>query len=157
MHLIVYSSKFTGSSSSATEVLDQIVAAAEERNRDAGISGILLFQNGYFLQALEGDEIIVRSVFQKIQSDRRHSELVLHADQSIASRSFYNWSMDGFAIDDPELFDSETIGVLQKLYNKTFELNPKALIEFIKSIIDEIDTFKIQMDHNMFPKTTKPK
>lgn len=143
MHLIVYSSKMQSTGLSDKQVLDDIITTALKRNAQENLTGVLLFENGYFLQAIEGEEGALRSVFESIKDDKRHGDLYCHVDQEIDERSFTNWSMETFRIDNPDIFDTENIGIIRKLYERTFKMNSRSLIEFIKNILDEIDTFKI--------------
>ncbi len=146
MHVIIYSSKARCSQAGANEMVAEIVTTAKSRNAALSVTGVLLFQSGYFLQAIEGDEKALRRLYESIKTDPRHSDINLHVDQPIEERSFDKWQMDAFTIDTSTVFDSEAIGIIQRLYDKTFEMNPRALIEFIKTIVDEVDTFKIQSD-----------
>lgn len=85
-------------------VLDDILTASRRNNAMMGITGLLLYIDGGFLQMLEGDELVLRELYSRISSDRRHSELRLMLDRESAVRTFPGWSM-GFerpCMDDPE-------------------------------------------------------
>jgi hypothetical protein len=51
-----------------TELLDN----SDNSNNDLGIKGILLFNEGNFLQVLEGEERVVNNLYEKIARDDRH-------------------------------------------------------------------------------------
>lgn len=57
------------------------------------VSGMLLYRNGQFMQALEGEKSKVEALFKKISSDDRHNEIVTLARKNIVERVFSNWSM----------------------------------------------------------------
>ena len=57
------------------------------------VTGLLLYGKGTFLQALEGDEAIVASLYEKIKRDTRHTEVTCLSRKTIARRSFPGWSM----------------------------------------------------------------
>ncbi len=143
MHLIVYISKFAQNSDSAETVLSNIVEYSKHRNKELGITGVLFYENGHFLQALEGDENIIRSKYEKISRDQRHDEVIKIIDKPIESRSFPDWSLDTFYIDSPALIDTDTIVSFQKLYEHCFQMDSKNLMDFIKQMVNELDTFKI--------------
>jgi hypothetical protein len=54
---------------------------------------MLLYQNGSFLQVLEGDRTIVEHVFAKIETDPRHKRVTKMILESIDERAFGSWSM----------------------------------------------------------------
>jgi hypothetical protein len=84
--------------STATELLTvpQLVDLLEEirpRNHALGLTGMLLYSGGNIIQALEGPDAGVESVFSSIESDARHTEVkVLHRGPT-DHRVFEDWSM----------------------------------------------------------------
>jgi hypothetical protein len=95
MHQIVYTSAATERFSSAD--LERLLLGARKRNRMLGVSGMLVFHAGTFLQALEGEKRAVSEIFASIASDRRHDNIaVLHRGPGFDQRIFGDWSM-GFA------------------------------------------------------------
>ena len=82
--------------------LGQILAVARKKNGQLGVSGILLYEAGSFLQVLEGDEAVVRELFQTIERDERHFRVKVIEAQPIRERSFSAWTM-GFVALHPRL------------------------------------------------------
>ena len=67
------------------------------RNKAVGVTGMLVFHDGAFLQAIEGEKRAVNEIFARIQNDPRHGDLVvLHRGPGPEQRVFGEWSM-GFA------------------------------------------------------------
>jgi hypothetical protein len=62
-------------------------------NRKLDITGILLHKNDEFMQLLEGPESVVLSLFERIENDPRHTNVVVVAHEEIDERQFSNWSM----------------------------------------------------------------
>lgn len=58
-------------------MLSDIFNVARSRNKAAQITGAMLITDHYFVQALEGDETAVRSLFDRISSDERHTDVGL--------------------------------------------------------------------------------
>jgi len=84
--------------------LDQVLTASRRNNAMMGITGLLLFIDGGFLQMLEGEERAVRELYTRITSDPRHRNTRLMLDREVPVRAFPEWSM-GFerpCMDDPE-------------------------------------------------------
>jgi Sensors of blue-light using FAD len=65
-------------------------------NERRGITGMLLYHKGLFLQVLEGGREELASLSEKIFEDPRHHDVEQIAFEPISKRSFSNWSM-GFA------------------------------------------------------------
>jgi len=95
MHQIVYTSSAKQEFSAAD--LKKLLVAARMRNKAVGVTGMLVFHDGAFLQALEGEKRAVNEIFARIQDDPRHGDLVvLHRGPGPEQRVFGEWSM-GFA------------------------------------------------------------
>jgi len=76
-------------------VLD-ILAASRRRNPAVGVTGALLFSDDCFAQSLEGPMAAVEALFEHIQMDERHDQVVVLEAGPISQRDFGDWSM-GFA------------------------------------------------------------
>jgi hypothetical protein len=77
--------------------LKRLLITSRMRNQAVGITGMLVYDHGVFLQALEGDASAVKATFERIERDARHRHVsVLFRDPSAPARSFGEWSM-GFA------------------------------------------------------------
>jgi hypothetical protein len=88
----------------APAALDNILTASRRNNALLGITGLLLYIDGGFLQMLEGEERALRELHGRICADRRHWDLRLMLDRESGARAFPGWSM-GFerpCMDDPE-------------------------------------------------------
>ncbi len=73
--------------------LMQLVDKASRRNKSLNITGVLSFDNGRFGQILEGKPSDVELLWEAIQRDPRHSNVVSLGMKRINSRRFANWSM----------------------------------------------------------------
>jgi len=64
------------------------------KNEQAEITGMLLFKDGSFMQALEGRKSVVIPLYEnKIKRDPRHTGIITLFQAEIAEREFPNWSM----------------------------------------------------------------
>ena len=66
---------------------------SQRNNAHAGITGILLYKRGRFMQFLEGPESEVRRIFSTIKNDPRHGNITVISEGMIPARQFPNWSM----------------------------------------------------------------
>jgi blue light- and temperature-responsive anti-repressor len=71
----------------------QILRAARRKNKEHNITGALLFNSGYFAQALEGPRLAIEQIFERIQRDPRHGEVTVLSSQTDGRRDFPEWSM----------------------------------------------------------------
>jgi hypothetical protein len=90
------------------EAVNAILTSARANNAMLGITGLLLYVEGGFLQLLEGDELAVRELYMRIAADRRHLDTRVMLDREATTRSFPGWAM-GFEC--PSLRDPETAGM----------------------------------------------
>lgn len=68
--------------------------AASEKNRQLGVTGILMASGGVFYQVLEGPVEQVDQLYSAIARDVRHTDiLLLESDDDVPERLFPNWSM----------------------------------------------------------------
>lgn len=73
--------------------IETILASSRRNNALVGVSGVLMFNAGYFTQVLEGPQQTIESTFERIQQDRRHGNVHLLEFASAPERSFQTWSM----------------------------------------------------------------
>lgn len=73
--------------------LDELLAQSRLKNDRLGISGMLLYKGGNWMQALEGAESTVREVFTEIAADPRHKGILMLIDGHQETRQFPGWSM----------------------------------------------------------------
>lgn len=77
---------------SETEIAGLLLRARAKNGR-LGISGLLLHDNGSFLQVLEGDAEVLHSLFATIALDRRHTRVVKLLNRPVHHRRFAEWQM----------------------------------------------------------------
>ncbi len=75
------------------DAIEKILAQSREYNPTCGITGILCYGGGIFLQAIEGGRMQVSELYGHIQRDARHKDVVLLHYEEIAERRFGGWTM----------------------------------------------------------------
>lgn len=102
----------------------RILSVARRRNGDEGLTGMLLFHEGRFLQILEGHPECVHACFDRIRRDPRHSDVWVLARMESPQRAFARWSMGLAMIEDvPEemagiLRDFDTVRARLRLFQE---------------------------------------
>lgn len=87
---LLYASRAVDTSLDAIET---ILAQSRQHNPECGITGILCYGGGIFLQAIEGGRMAVSELYGHIQKDPRHKDVVLLHYEEIAERRFGGWTM----------------------------------------------------------------
>jgi hypothetical protein len=87
---LLYCSRSVDTSDAAIE---SILSQARQHNPVSGITGILCYGGGIFLQAIEGGRMQVSELFGTIQRDQRHRDVALLHYEEIAERRFGGWTM----------------------------------------------------------------
>ncbi|MEM8922729.1 MAG: BLUF domain-containing protein [Actinomycetota bacterium] len=88
---LVYASSATRPFSEAE--LTELLEKARAKNESLGITGMLLYCDGCFIQAIEGDPEDVDRLYQRISRDRRHANPMLLYKGTQTERSFPTWTM----------------------------------------------------------------
>ena len=74
------------------ELVDLLVES-RARNADRGITGLLLYRQGRVMQMLEGDERVVRNLYDRIAMDVRHAGVTNVWSGLTTERRFPDWTM----------------------------------------------------------------
>lgn len=73
--------------------LRALLKQSREANAARGVSGMLLYRSGFFLQVLEGEPGQVRPLVARIAKDTRHKAFVVLDEKAVEQRDFGAWSM----------------------------------------------------------------
>ncbi|MCM0035625.1 MAG: BLUF domain-containing protein [Burkholderiaceae bacterium] len=101
----------------ASEETDAILDSSRQHNIANGITGILCYGGGIYLQAIEGGRNQVNDLYGHILRDARHKDVVLLHYEEITERRFGGWTMGKV-----NLSKLNTSIVLK--YSETPELDP---------------------------------
>ncbi|MBA4176696.1 MAG: blue light sensor protein [Leptothrix sp. (in: Bacteria)] len=75
------------------EELVAILRKSKANNPALGVTGVLCFSQGIFLQLLEGGREAVNALYNRIAADPRHRGVTLLCYEEIGERRFAGWSM----------------------------------------------------------------
>ncbi|BFO56903.1 MULTISPECIES: BLUF domain-containing protein [Comamonadaceae] len=87
---LLYASRAVDTSSAAIE---DILARSRQHNPGSGITGVLCYGGGVFLQAIEGGRSAVNELYGHILRDARHKDVELLHFEEIEERRFGGWTM----------------------------------------------------------------
>ncbi|MBC6699132.1 BLUF domain-containing protein [Hymenobacter puniceus] len=91
MHHIIYLSSATQPMSD--DDLTLLLEQCRRNNERLGVTGALVYGGGQFMQIMEGESAVVQALYDKVETDARHTGVMKLADKDIPHRSFGNWSM----------------------------------------------------------------
>ncbi|MEN9659458.1 MAG: hypothetical protein RL571_2923 [Pseudomonadota bacterium] len=112
--------------STATHLMDEaeleaLLLGAVVQNNQNGITGVLLYNDGDFMQCLEGPEYLVRETYARIEASRRHKGIICLCDEKINERNFSDWHM-GYALPTK----SQMLALSSASWNQTIDDAVKA-------------------------------
>lgn len=93
---LIYTSKTAPTFSG--KALEQIITSSQVNNAKQFISGCMFFNRNHIIQYLEGGASQVNCLYNRIVTDKRHTEVQLMDYSWISKRLFAGWSM-GYAAD----------------------------------------------------------
>ena len=126
--------------------IHKMLKKARLYNVQLGITGCLLYYEGEFIQYLEGNQIKVLELFDKIKKDKRHTDIELISYAERDSREFSNWEM---AFED-FYGDNDQIAYL-KLLVSTFFDNPEEPANLHPASLPFWETVSKLLDKNKQP------
>jgi len=146
MHLVMYISDYARPLNHLGRDLDDILQTAQSNNAVQDITGVLFFDNGKFIQILEGDEDNLQSLITQIKKDDRHNNFKLLINEPIAKREMHDWNMKAFDLADHEPQDWALLEELRDAYLKTFKVSSKQIASWVQHFIKDYDRFK-KLEH----------
>lgn len=85
--------KSTATSKPASADLQSLVGKARARNRSLSVTGMLLFEDGCFLQTLEGPPDKLDALWSSIKRDTRHDHIEVLSEHIVPARLFSEWDL----------------------------------------------------------------
>jgi len=115
--------------------LTSLLAQIRKKNMEMKVTGMLMYSNGTFIQALEGDKKDVDLVYAAIQKDTRHKNLIEIVSGEQETRTFPDWSM-AFLTPDPGKM-AELDGYINPLHTELFKGDKEnTMLNVLKTFAD---------------------
>ena len=73
--------------------VESMLEVFRSSNRAAGITGVLLYCNGSYMQYLEGPREAVNAIYRRVALDQRHHGVVELLNGPVEAREFGEWDM----------------------------------------------------------------
>ncbi len=124
----------------------RILAKSRKNNARRQIVGGLLFGDGCFLQCLEGEAQAIETLYERIESDRRHRDVTVLSRQPISQRSFGAWSMKYVPGEDSLRDTLRAWGATRfDPYSLTTQ-QVSAAVELMREEVDAVNTLPSELD-----------
>ena len=135
---LVYVSRFSGRTD--VEALQAILRTSRRNNPKNGLTGVLCYAPGLFLQCLEGPRMAVNEMYHRIMNDPRNKAVTLLVYTDIDERIFEKWDMAYVRTDDL------TTSVIMK-YSSGVAFDPYAMngaqaLGFLRCLLHKKDQFQ---------------
>jgi hypothetical protein len=91
----------------STKQLLALLLQCRTNNAAKGITGMLVYGNGTFLQTIEGDEDVIDPLMDEIAKDGRHEDIRQLTRRPIEQRQYADWNMGFAQVTDEGLKDVE--------------------------------------------------
>ncbi|NHN26727.1 BLUF domain-containing protein [Flavobacterium jejuense] len=117
---------------------DEIIAllkTSRSNNETNGITGLLLYSDGNFLQIIEGKRKPLQKLYGKISMDSRHKNIIKVFEGNVSSRIYSNCKM-GFNSIDREFHEKGTIkNTIYENYNTVVNNEDSIASIFIETFL----------------------
>jgi len=122
--------------SSAIKLMDQdelllLLKEARENNHKLGVTGMLLYKEGNFMQILEGERHVILELYDMITKDSRHKNVIKIMTGDIKKRNYAEWSMGFFNMDKAGDFPKYNEYIDTNLTLRSFQNDAKHAYKFI--------------------------
>ena len=91
LHFLIYVSRAVAPMSGPA--LNALLKKSRDFNRSVAITGCIIYQDGFFMQMLEGPREAVFALYEKIKTDPRHHDVGIVIEAQARRRIFVDWSM----------------------------------------------------------------
>ncbi|NOX58844.1 MAG: BLUF domain-containing protein [Planctomycetes bacterium] len=134
---LIYTSRAT------VEVDDDVLRSIQDRasanNKKSGVTGLLLYGGGNFLQLLEGPISIIAALFEKVQQDPRHTDVRCVHFGRAPSYIYPEWSMGVLNVEDAG------VGISHERLTAFFAEPATSSHECYKQAISVFEDFQAQL------------
>lgn len=89
----------------SAEIVSEIADNAARRNKEVGVTGLLVCGGGRFLQVLEGDRRELTQLYARIAADPRHCDCQILLEEAHVRRRFPEWHMGHLSVGEPSMND----------------------------------------------------
>ena len=116
-----------------SDLLD-ICAKSKKKNPSRGVTGVLFYQNGNFMQLIEGERDELEDLMAIVGKDARHMNVTRLIDEVIEERGFAEWNMDTFNLDNIKSISRTEVIEIKKMITECITMDTFVFIKTLKTI-----------------------
>lgn len=139
LHLIVYTSEYTGKDEDINEVLNHIIERATINNNQYNITGLLFYHSRSFVQIIEGQDSDLESLMAILENDPRHKNITRIIDEGIERKAFSDWNMSSFNLSDHVDINADKLCTIKEMYKETLKTKANILVHFYTAMLHAED------------------
>tara|TARA_B110000305_G_scaffold230456_1_gene282687 strand:+ start:433 stop:858 length:426 start_codon:yes stop_codon:yes gene_type:complete len=136
LKVILYASVFTGDKGEIDSVLDDIVKVAKKNNESLGITGVLFYHNGMFVQVAEGSSVSIDGLLAILRNDDRHEKIEVLVDETIDERGFLDWNMDSFNLSNRGSLDFDELRSIRDAFKANLKMESDVILEMYRVMLN---------------------
>ena len=120
------------------EELRALLVQSRKKNKEHGITGMLVYIDGKFIQVLEGPKEKVEQLYAMICRDPRHQKVSTLLEGIIPKRNFAEWSMGFKVLNQREFTNLSGFTRIKDFFNGQFPKDaPHPALIFLKLFYDK--------------------
>lgn len=116
--------------------LESLLKKARHNNEKTAITGMLLYRDGFFIQALEGELDPIENLYTTIAKDERHRDVILVYKNPVQHRRFSDWTM-GF-----NRIEAESNHLIKGYTDFLQQQTPTFFVQYASEVDDLLNRFK---------------
>ena len=103
---------------------------SKKNNKSYGITGMLLLDDGNIMQYLEGPQISVNQLYERIKHDPRHRNITKIIQEPIEVRMFPEWHMGFKSFNDSSIkhMENNSLKLKNIIYSTPSKTNSRAAL-----------------------------
>jgi|SRR5271167_287886 len=115
--------------------LEDLLERSRRNNSALGITGILLYKEGNFMQCLEGPKEAVCTLAARIKSDPRHRGMLILLQGQHTQSEFSEWAMGFKRLDSATVLETPGYSAFLdlSLTSEQFQLDPSKSLKLLLS------------------------
>ena len=123
----------TANTNWADSEINQLLQQSKQNYNRNNIQGLLLYSEGNFFQIIEGDKDRILNLYESIENDTRHSNLIKVFEQDIEQELFDGYESD--SVSEDTRYKRENIEYYLNYIHKLDPRKQKAVQNILKAFL----------------------
>ena len=137
LQLIAYISQAAHTHPIVDRDIVDIIETAKAKNPRFCVTGVLFYDQGLFLQVIEGTKVHLEQLMKNIKKDSRHHNVKTLVDETVERRGFSDWNMDFFDLSSDRNFEPEKLTKLADDFRVNLVPRGDTFVKFYKTILEQ--------------------